>query len=194
MHLILYTFVHAPYPLTKRNSNTELRLKQATRKKFVFLGLGGGGLHNVILVSKPRDGSVGNQIAFAYFLFLTTLASTTFTKTLGINSRKCFIFKKKVWFCLFYVCVEAMAFQHKGIKEIKQIQFGLLKVTEGYLSSWHVQWTEKQISMSISQLKSQVLVFLCISDTGDVAAEKENWIASEIAFYMGSVRNKCGGA
>lgn len=86
-----------------------------------------------------------------------------------------------------------MAFQHKVIMKIEPIEFGN-EVTEGYLSSWHVQWTEKQISMSISQLKSQVIVFLYISDTGDVAAEKENWIASEIAFYMGSVWNKCGGA
>lgn len=69
MHLILYAFVYARYPLTKRNSNTEMRFKQATRKKIIFLGLVGGGLYNVILVSKPRDGSVGNQIVFAYFYF-----------------------------------------------------------------------------------------------------------------------------
>lgn len=74
---------------------------------------------------------------------------------------------------LFCVWVEAMTFKHKGGKEIKLISFGN-EVTEGCLSSWHVQWTEKQISMSISKSTSQVLVFLYISDIGDVVAEKEN--------------------
>lgn len=74
---------------------------------------------------------------------------------------------------LFYVWVEAMTFKHKGNEEIKLISFGN-EATEGCLSSWHVQWTEKQISMSISKSRSQVLVFLHISDIGDVAAEKEN--------------------
>lgn len=46
-------------------------------------GLGGvTKVHNVILVSKPREGSVGNQILFAYFLFWLTLASTASTNTL----------------------------------------------------------------------------------------------------------------
>lgn len=51
---------------------------------------------------------------------------------------------------LFYVWVEAMTFTHKGNKEIKLIWFGN-EVTEGCLSRWYVQWTEKQISMSISK-------------------------------------------
>lgn len=39
-------------------------------------------------------------------------------------------------------------------------------------------------------MPTNVLVFLYISDIEDVTAERENEIANEIAFYMGSVRDK----
>lgn len=69
-------------------------------------GLGGvTKVHNVILVSKPREGSVGNQILFAYFFILADFGINSIykhskvmahTDTLfGINSRKCLILKSR---------------------------------------------------------------------------------------------------
>lgn len=178
-------------------------IKASNGEKVCLPGVGGAGGYTMSSLSQTQEAAVFViKLYLHIFIFdnfgLNNIYKNTnlmeHTATLfGINSWKCFIFKKRVWFCLFYVCLEAMAFKHKGIKEIQLIQFEN-EVTEGYPSGWHVQWTEKQISMSISKLKSRVLVFLYISATGDVADEKENWIASEIAFYMGSVRNKCGGA
>lgn len=81
---------------------------------------------------------------------------------------------------MFYFVINSLTFSvhaqavmiDKGTKEIK-----LIFVAEGCLPEWHVQWTEKQISMAISISGRQVCGFLWVSDKGVESTEKENWIA-----------------
>lgn len=72
------------------------------------------------------------------------------------------------------VYAEAVVLDHKGTGEIKLITNSVI---EGCLPKWHVRWTEKQISMSISISGREVRVFVWILDTRIEATEKENWIA-----------------
>lgn len=108
-------------------------------------------------LSQTRGGTVSNQILFAYLysgwwfgdgsIYKQSKVMVRTHSSLGINWRKLNAFEEwGLWH--FYICVNAMKFKYKGNKEIKLKLFGS-EVAEGCVSHWHVQWTEKLISMSV---------------------------------------------